>query len=62
VLRVFNKFVLCKEIKEDINILIEVLKELYDTLKTDRNSYIVGEVINYNYFAPLKTGIINLLR
>ncbi|KAL1123293.1 hypothetical protein AAG570_002379, partial [Ranatra chinensis] len=50
------------EIKEDLAILLEVLKVLYEPLNVEKNSSITSELVNHFYFAPLKSQLILLIR
>ncbi|KAK9504881.1 hypothetical protein O3M35_009053 [Rhynocoris fuscipes] len=49
-------------IKEDINIIQDVLKALFEPLNTDRNACITSEVVHHIYFAPVKHNIVAVIR
>lgn len=49
-------------IKTDLNIILEVVKALFEPLNTDKNISLTSEVIFHVYFSQLKQEIISLLR
>ncbi|KAF6213644.1 hypothetical protein GE061_011365 [Apolygus lucorum] len=53
---------IAKVIKEDLSVIQEVLKALFEPLSTEKNSFITSEVVHHVYFSQLKPDIISLLR
>uniref|UniRef100_A0A0A9YUX6 VPS9 domain-containing protein n=3 Tax=Lygus hesperus TaxID=30085 RepID=A0A0A9YUX6_LYGHE len=53
---------IAKVIKEDLSVIQEVLKALFEPLSTEKNSSITSEVVHHVYFSQLKPDIISLLR
>uniref|UniRef100_T1I0D4 VPS9 domain-containing protein n=1 Tax=Rhodnius prolixus TaxID=13249 RepID=T1I0D4_RHOPR len=49
-------------IKDDINIIQDVVKALFEPLNSEKNVSITSEVVHHVYFAPLKQNIITLIR
>ncbi|XP_014271596.1 uncharacterized protein [Halyomorpha halys] len=53
---------ICKVIQEDIGVVHDVLKALFEPLKTERNSIITSEAIHHVYFSQVKPALISLIR
>lgn len=53
---------ICKVVKEDVNIIQEVLKALFEPLKTERNSFLTSEAVYHVYFSQIKPALISLIK
>ncbi|BES91944.1 Hypothetical protein NTJ_04752 [Nesidiocoris tenuis] len=51
-----------KVVKQDLNVIQDVLKALFEPLATEKNASITSEVVHHVYFSQLKSNFIALFR